>query len=139
VAEQKTKPTAESVTAFLNQLEEKRRADCFALVEIMREAAGAEPKMWGAAAVGFGRYHYRYSSGHEGEFYLVGFSPRKTDLSLHLSCGIPEAEPLFEKLGKHKRGKACVYIKKLADVDTKVLEELIRLSVAKLSPMRVAD
>ncbi len=126
MAENKTKPTEVSVTGFLEAVaDEGRRADAKALVKLMQNATKEKPKMWGPAIVGFGSYHYKYESGREGDAPLVGFSPRKAALVLYglgsLSALDP-ADPQRTRLGKHTTGKGCVYIKKLADVDAKVLE-----------------
>jgi hypothetical protein len=130
VAELKTKPTDEGVTTFLNGVEDiKKRQDCFALLQLMREAAGVEPKMWGDSVVGFGSYHYQYVSGREGDWFLTGFSPRKQNLTLYIMAGFDQYEHLLSRLGKYKTGKACLYIKKLEDVDVAVLRELVQQSV----------
>lgn len=134
MAELKTTQTDADVEAFLNSVEhEGKRADSFKILELMRKVTGLEPKMWGDSMIGFGKYHYRYASGHEGDSGLVGFSPRKQNLTLYLmGCYIrPEDktyDELFSKLGKHKTGKSCLYINKLDDVDMNVLEELVRKS-----------
>jgi hypothetical protein len=126
MAEQKTKPTEQSVEAFLNQVsDEETREDCFAIIKLMTKVTGQPPKMWGPSIVGFGKYHYKYESGHEGEICLVGFSPRKQSLSLYVLAGFPGRDDLLKKLGKHKAGKGCLYIKKLEDIDLGVLENLI--------------
>jgi Domain of unknown function (DU1801) len=136
--EPKTKPTAESVTDFLNKIpEEDRRKDSFALLELMRKASGAEPTMWGTSIVGFGVYKYKYESGHSGEAAVVGFSPRKTALTLYLGCEAEDREALFAKLGKHKTGKGCLYIKKLSDVDPSVLKQLIAATVKAMASKRI--
>jgi hypothetical protein len=130
VAEQKTKPTAVSVDAFLAGIaDESRRADCKTLVKIMKRVTGAKPVMWGPSIVGFGSYHYKYASGHEGDACLVGFAPRKTDLSIYIMSGFAGRESLLKKLGKHKTAKACLYVKRISDIDPAVLEELVRGSV----------
>ena len=130
MAELKTKPTGASVTEFLKNIEDpRRRADCQAVAKMMRTATGKAPKMWGPSIVGFDRYHYKYASGHEGEMCLVGFSPRKSDLTLYIMPGFEAYEPLMKKLGKYKTGKSCLYIKRLEDVDTKVLAELVERAV----------
>lgn len=129
MAELKTQVNDASVTEFLTGIEhEQKRADSFALVEIMREITGHEPKMWGTSIVGFGAYRYSYKSGREGEWFLVGFSPRKQNLTLYIMAGFDEYETLLEKLGKHKLGKSCLYINKLADVDEPTLRKLIKES-----------
>ena len=133
MADQKTKPTAVSVEAFLDRIaDETRRADCKTLVKVMKRVTGAKPVMWGPSIVGFGSYHYKYASGHEGDACLVGFAPRKSEISLYIMSGFAGREALLEKLGKHKAAKACLYVKKLADVDLAVLEELVRRSVDSL-------
>jgi hypothetical protein len=133
VAEPKTKPTAVSIETFLDGIaDETRRADCTALVKMMKRVTGAKPVMWGPSIVGFGSYHYKYASGHEGDSCLVGFAPRKSEISLYIMSGFAGREALLKKLGKHKAAKACLYVKKLADVDLAVLEELVRRSVDSL-------
>ncbi|HYG40333.1 MAG TPA: DUF1801 domain-containing protein [Cytophagales bacterium] len=130
MAEQKTKPTEESVIKFLEDVEdEKKRKDSYHIVKLMQAATGQAPKMWGTNIVGFGSYHYKYNSGHEGVAPLVGFSPRKQSISLYLMAGFTEHENLLEQLGKHKVGKGCLYISKLEDVNIKVLSSLIKNSV----------
>jgi len=125
VADLKTKPTAESVTAFINAVEnETRKRDSKTLLAMMKRITGEKPKMWGPTIIGFGQYHYVYPTGREGDMLLVGFSPRKGNLSLYV-LGSPNDAELLKKLGKHKRGKSCLYINKLDDVDLDVLEELI--------------
>jgi len=131
MAEAKTKPTTVSFASFVAGVAgDERRKDCKALAQLMKRVTGKPPVMWGPSIVGFGSYHYKYDSGHEGDSCVVGFSPRKTDLTLYLSSELPGREALLKKLGKHKSGRACVYIKTLANVDLDVLEELIRRSVA---------
>ncbi|MGD0682678.1 MAG: DUF1801 domain-containing protein [Terracidiphilus sp.] len=130
MAENKTKQTAVSVSAYLGKLDEIKREDAAALVKLMQSATGEEPKMWGPSIIGFGSYHYTYDSGREGDMPLVGFSPRKPATVLYGMRGAGNADALLAKLGKHTTGKGCVYIKKLSDVDSKVLKELIVKSVA---------
>jgi hypothetical protein len=138
VAELKTKETDQSVAEFLNAIEdERRRQDCWTVLELMKKATKAEPKMWGTSIVGFGRYRYKYDSGREGEWMVMGFSPRKNDLTLYLNPGVESFGDLMEKLGKHKTGKACLYIKKLEDVDAGVLRTLVKQSAQKMAPQRV--
>lgn len=130
MAEQKTKPTEQSVEAFLDKIpSEQTRDDCQQIVEIMTRVTGSPPKMWGPSIVGFGQYHYKYESGHEGDACLTGFSPRKDAITLYVMLPDAEREAFLKKLGKHKAAKACVYIKKLADVDAKVLESMVARSV----------
>ena len=131
MADNKTKPTSASVAAFVDALTEPaRRADAKALVKLMKQATGEKPKMWGPSIIGFGTLHYRYDSGREGETVLVGFSPRKAATVLYGVTGAKGADALLAKLGKHTTGKGCLYIKRLSDVDAKVLEELVARSVA---------
>ena len=131
MAENKTKATEVSVTAYIAALpEESRRADAKALVKLMQGATGEKPKMWGPSIIGFGSYHYVYESGREGDMPIVGFSPRKAATVIYGLRAAGEAESLLAKLGKHTTGKGCVYIKKLADVDQKVLSTLITKSAA---------
>ena len=131
MADNKTKPTNLSVGVFIDALtDETRRADARALVKLMRRATGEKPKMWGPSIVGFGSHHYAYESGREGDVPLAGFSPRKAATVLYGVTGFGGAEALLARLGKHTTGKGCLYIKKLADVDHKVLEALVVKSVA---------
>ena len=130
MAELKTRPNEASIEAFLNSVEnEKKRQDSYTVLKLMEEITGAPPKMWGDSIIGFGSYHYRYASGREADWFLVGFSPRVQNLTLYIMSGFEEYDRLLEKLGKHKTGKSCLYIKKLEDVDMPTLRELIRLSV----------
>ena len=130
MAETKTKPTDVSVDVFLDEVQHPvRRADGKALRELMERVTGEPATMWGPTIVGFGRYHYRYASGHEGDACRVGFSPRSTSLVLYVG-GFPEYEALLATLGKHKRSKACLYLSKLADIDIEVLREIVRRTYA---------
>lgn len=130
--QQKTLPTDQSVDGFLSTITPvSKRTDCEQLRQIFEEMTGYPAVMWGDTMIGFGHYHYRYSSGHEGDSFLVGFSPRKANISLYFATG-PEREQFLARLGKHKTGKSCIYINKLADVDLLVLRELIVHSVAFL-------
>ncbi len=129
-AELKTKRTEASVEDFLSNIEEEnRREDCKKVAAMMEEATGAKPKMWGASIVGFGTYNYKYASGREGEWMETGFSPRKQNLTLYIMSGFTKYDELLAKLGKYKTGKSCLYIKSLADIDEKVLRQLIESSV----------
>jgi hypothetical protein len=131
MADNKTKPTKLSVAAFIDALTDRTKcADAKALVKLMQSAAGEKPKMWGPSIIGFGSYHYRYDSGREGDMPLVGFSPRKAATVLYNVTGFGDSVALLAKLGKHTTGKACLYIKRLADVDQKVLKALVIKSVA---------
>ena len=122
---QKTKPTEVTVESFLGKLDsESVREDCNTLIKVMKKITKAEPKMWGPSIIGFGQYHYKYESGHEGFSCLTGFSPRKPAISVYL-MGMAHHPELLEKLGKHKAAKGCLYIKKLEDIDLKILEKLI--------------
>ena len=128
MADNKTKPTKISVAAFIDSItDQSRRADAKALVKLMQKAAGEKPAMWGPSIIGFGSHHYVYDSGREGDMPVVAFSPRKAATVLY---GLSSAEALLPKLGKHTRGKGCVYIKKLADIDQKVLETMAAKAVA---------
>lgn len=133
MAETKTKPTEVGVGAFLDSVEPaSKREDGKVLDALFRKVTGESPRMWGPTIVGYGEYHYRYDSGHEGDMCRAGFSPRKAKHSLYLMCGSPKEEaqfaPLLARLGKHSRGKGCLYVNKLADIDLAVLEEMIALS-----------
>lgn len=133
MAELKTQKNDASVEAFLHTVDENRREDCFALLKLMEEVTGAEAKMWGSAIVGFGSYHYKYASGREGDWMITGFSPRKQNLTLYIMAGFDRYDELLAKLGKHSIGKSCLYIKRLADVDTDVLRQLVEASVAHMN------
>ncbi|MCC6612603.1 MAG: DUF1801 domain-containing protein [Anaerolineae bacterium] len=129
MAENKTKETDASVQAFLEAVDdEKKREDAYAVLALMREATGLEPKMWGPSIVGFGSYHYKYDSGREGDSPLTGFSPRKAALTLYIMGGFDTYDDLMRKLGKYKTGKGCLYLKRLSDVDEKTLKELVTRS-----------
>lgn len=131
MAELKTRPTDVSVDAFLNGVEHPvRRADGQAVRAMMERVTGEPAVMWGPTIVGFGSYHYRYATGHEGDACRVGFSPRSANLTLYVG-GFPEYDELLSQIGKHKRSKACLYINKLADIDQTVLEEIVRRSYAE--------
>jgi hypothetical protein len=133
VAENKTRPTQQSVSAFINTIEDKqRRADVRKIGAMMRRATGVRASMWGTAIVGYGRYHYKYASGREGDFMLTGYSPRKQALSVYIMTGFKPFPALMKKLGKYKTGSSCLYIKSLADVDAAILEQLISESVQKM-------
>ena len=126
----KTVATGESVDAFLAAVEDDvKREDSLAVAAMMAEVTGAPAVMWGTSIVGFGRYHYRYASGREGDFLETGFAPRKRALTLYIMAGFAEYDALLAKLGKYTIGKSCLYIKRLADVDMAVLRELVEHSV----------
>ncbi|MCE7995289.1 MAG: DUF1801 domain-containing protein [Roseivirga sp.] len=133
-AKNKTTENEASVDDFLNAIpDETKRADCLRIRAIMEEISGEVPKMWGTSIVGFGNYHYKYESGREGDFMKVGFSPRAQNVTLYIMPGFGRYEDLMAKLGKHKIGKSCLYVKKLADVDEGVLKELIVESYAYMT------
>jgi hypothetical protein len=130
MAELKTRLTKASVEKFLEGIrDEKKRQDCYQLLKIMKKATKAEPKMWGTSIIGFGDYHYVYASGREGDWFITGFSPRVQNLTLYTMGGFDR--DVLKRLGKYKTGKGCLYINKLEDVDTNVLDELITKSVKK--------
>ena len=134
MAELKTKKNTADVAAFLDGIEnEKRREDCRAVVAMMAEVTGEPPAMWGDSIIGFGSYHYRYPTGREGDWMATGVSPRKQSLTLYIMTGFPRHEALMQKLGRYKTGKSCLYVKKLEDVDTDVLRELVRESYERVS------
>ena len=131
MAENKTKPTEVSVTAYIDAIKDQiKRADAKALVKLMQSATGEKPKMWGPSIIGFGSCHYTYDSGREGDMPLAAFSPRKAATVLYSLTGSSDCEALLAKLGEHTTGKGCLYIKRLADVDQRVLEGLVAGSVA---------
>ncbi|HAV76222.1 MAG TPA: DUF1801 domain-containing protein [Anaerolineae bacterium] len=133
MAELKTKVNDASVNKFIKSIKDEQvRDDCFQILDIMQKATKAEPKMWGTSIIGFGSYHYKYASGREGDWMLTGFSPRKQNITLYIMPGFQEYDSLMKNLGKHSTGKSCLYIKKLEDVDTKVLKELVAKSVKKM-------
>jgi hypothetical protein len=130
-AQNKTIATDASVEAFLNTIEdERKRKDSFALLELMSDVTGFEPVMWGSSIVGFGSYHYKGASGREGDWMMIGFSPRKANISLYLTSDHQQHADLFRKLGKHSTGVGCVYVKRLDDVDMGVLRQLVVESFA---------
>ena len=129
----KTKPTNKSVDQFLKEVENPtKREDSFKILELMKESTKEKPVMWGDSIVGFGTYHYKYASDREGDWFLVGFSPRKHSLFIYLMNGFEKYQNLLKNLGKHKMGKSCLYINKLRDVDVQILRELIIKSVKHL-------
>jgi Domain of unknown function (DU1801) len=131
MADNKTKPTKVSVAAFINALTDPtRRMDAKALLKLMQNAAGEMPRMWGPSIIGFGSYHYKYESGREGDMPLIAFSPRKAATVLYNATGSSDSKALLAKLGKYTTGKGCLYIKKFADVDPRVLEALVVKSLA---------
>ena len=131
--EAKTKPTKLSVDKFIkSQPNEQVRKDCAVISKLMSEATGEEPKMWGSSIVGFGTYHYTYPTGREGDMPIVGFSPRKQNLTLYVLMSGDEQADLFKRLGKHTTSKSCLYIKRLSDVDLPTLKKIIKVSVKRL-------
>ncbi|MBU8791619.1 DUF1801 domain-containing protein [Oceanobacillus caeni] len=134
--ELKTKENDNSVIEFIEQVENsKKREDAYRLLDIFTETTGYKAKMWGTSIIGFGSYHYKYATGHEGDAPLVGFSPRKTNFSLYFATGDTERDMLLQEFGKHKAGKSCVYINKIADIDVEVLKKLIQQSIRFLREM----
>ncbi|SDQ80387.1 protein of unknown function (DU1801) [Chryseobacterium soldanellicola] len=135
MAKNKTTETTFSVTDFINSYVEKdeKKADSFQLIELMSKWSGFEPKMWGPTIIGFGSYHYKYTSGHEGDMPLIGFSPRKAEFSLYVYSPTEESKPLLEDLGKFKMGKSCIYIKKLSDINVDILEKLCKATIAYIN------
>ncbi len=130
----KTQKTKASVSAFLNAIEDdQQRKDAKAIAKIMKEVTGTVPAMWGSSIVGFGSYHYKGASGREGDWFLTGFSPRKQNMSLYIMDGFKGRGTLLKKLGKHRLGKSCLYIKRLADVEVDVLRQLVKASVKHTS------
>jgi len=128
--ELKTKETNSSVIEFIENVESpKKREDAYKLLDIFTEVTGFKAKMWGPSIIGFGTYHYKYESGHEGNAPLVGFSPRKAKISLYFATGDTKRGELLKDFGKHTTGKACVYINKVADIDVNVLKALINQSI----------
>ena len=133
MAQNKTQPTQVSPASYLAAIEDTgRREDCAAIAQLMSRATGHPAVMWGTGIVGFGSYHYRYDSGREGDSCLTGFAARKGDISIYLRGDFPQRDALLARLGKHKMGKACLYIRKLSDVDLTVLEQLVQASVAQV-------
>ena len=133
MAEAKTKPTKASVTQFINKIpDEARREDCFAIAKMMEEITGSKPVMWGPSIVGFGTWSYKYASGHEGDWPIAAFSPRKTDLTVYLTIGFEKYDELLGQLGKHRKSKSCLYIKRLSDIHVPTLKKLIKISIKDL-------
>jgi hypothetical protein len=137
MAEAKTQPTNEPVADFLARVADpKRRADCETVLAMMRRATGVEPVMWGTGIVGFGSYRYTYASGRSGDWPVIGFSPRKSDLTLYLMPGFESNQALLAKLGKHRTGVSCLYLKRLSDVDLPTLEQLVQDAVQGMASRR---
>jgi len=131
MAKNKTAQTSENVIHFIETFatSEQKKQDSYALLQLMQEVSGYEPKMWGPTIIGFGSYHYKYESGHEGDAPLLGFSPRKAAISLYVFTGLKEHEPLLEGLGKFKMGKSCIYANKVADINLEVLKKLMQETI----------
>jgi hypothetical protein len=130
MAENKTTRNKNNVMDFLNTIrEDKKREDALTLLELFKRTTGLPPEMWGSSIVGFGNYHYKYESGREGDFFLTGFSPRKQNLTIYIMTGFDRYPQLMHKIGKHKKSKSCLYVKKLEDINLEVLKDLIRQSV----------
>lgn len=131
MAKNKTQATNQNVNEFIDAFTntDQKKKDSFDLIEIMKEVTGYEPKMWGPSIIGFGSYHYKYASGHEGDAPLLGFSPRKSAISLYIYTGLDEHEYLLENLGKFKKGKSCIYINKLADINRDILENIMKETI----------
>ena len=133
MADLKTKQNDASVTDFLDQVEnEQRQTDCRELLKMFSEVTGEPAKMWGENMIGFGKYHYKYKSGHEGDWFLTGFSPRKQNLTIYIMTGFKEYNDILENLGKYKTSSSCLYMKKLEDINREELSKLIRRSVEDL-------
>ena len=134
MAEAKTKPTKESVAGFINKIPDaQRREDCLTLAKMMEEITGSKPQMWGPSMIGFGSYHYKYASGHEGDCFMTGFASRNADLTVYLAMGFQKHGDLMKQLGKHRASKSCLYIKRLSDVHVPTLKKLIKASLKELS------
>ena len=137
MAELKTQPTNKSVKDFIDGIpDDTSRRDCRTIMRIMKKVTKARPKMWGSNIVGYGRYHFKYASGREGEWFAAGFSPRVQSLTLYIMSGFRQYASLMKKLGKHTTGKSCLYIKRLDDIDLDVLEELVERSVRHVERSR---
>ena len=135
MAKNKTTETKVKVSEFIESFVEndQKKADSYKLIELMTEWSGFEPKMWGPTIIGFGSYHYKYASGHEGDAPMLGFSPRKAQFSLYVYSKTKKSDALLQDLGKFKMGKACIYFKKLSDIDVEVVEKLSRETIAYLN------
>ena len=136
MGEIKTHRTGDDVDTIIREIaDDARREDCVALLGLMRRATGVEPDVWSSGLIGFGTYHYKYASGQEGDWFPVGFASRKAAITVYLGTSLEESAELLSKLGKHKIGKGCIYVKRLADVDLGVLEELVADSYAGIKRM----
>jgi hypothetical protein len=137
MAELKTKLTDASVTEYLNAIEKEQvRQDCYVILELMQGATKAKPMMWGDSIVGFGTYHYVYASGREGDWPIIGFSPRKQNITLYIMAGFEQYQDLLAGLGKHTTAKSCLYIKRLSDIDLPTLKKLIQASVDDMNAIK---
>lgn len=129
MAANKTQPTLGDVNAYIKSIDHKvRQRDACTTLDLMKKVTGAKPVLWGASIIGFGHYHYKYDSGREGDFFITGFSPRKTAMTLYIMQGFREYGDLLAKLGKHKIGRSCLYINKFEDIDLAILEEMVKKS-----------
>ena len=136
MVELKTKASNASVSAFLQSVDgEQKRRDARDILALMKEVTGKRPKMWGTSIVGFGSYHYKYQSGREGDWLVTGFSPRKQNLAVYIMLGFSRYSSLMNRLGKYKTGKSCLYLRRLGDVDQKVLRQLVTRSVADMKKL----
>lgn len=136
MAQLKTQPNNQNVETYLNSIEpQQRQEDCFTILKLMQEVTGETPQMWGSSIIGFGRYHYKYASGREGDWFVTGFASRSKNITLYIMAGFDDYDELMRKLGKHTTGKSCLYIKKLEDVDQDVLRELVKQSVDYMAEM----
>lgn len=134
MSKNKTIPTEESVKAFIESVDhELRKRDAYEALRMHEEITGLKPQLWGPSLIGYGKYHYKYESGREGDFFKAGFSPRKTAMTFYIMSGFPKYEELLEKLGKHKLGKSCLYIKDLEKVDKTILKEIIQKSFDEMN------
>ncbi len=135
MAKTKTTYTGVNVIEFINSYanNDQKKVDSFSLIDLMRKWSGFEPKMWGPTIIGFGNYHYKYASGHEGDAPMIGFSPRKAAFSLYVFSPTEESKKLLDELGKFKMGKACIYVKKLSDIKISTLEKLSKISIAYIN------
>jgi len=131
MAKNKTAETNKNVIDFINEFAdtEQKRADSFELLDLMKNISGYEARMWGPSIIGFGSYHYKYASGHEGDASIIGFSPRKAAISLYVYTGLEEHKYLLSGLGKFKMGKVCIYIKRLSDIDQQKLNKIMKESI----------
>ena len=135
MATNKTTETKVSIDEFIDSFvdKEQKKVDSYKLIELLKEWSGFEPKMWGPSIIGFGSYHYKYESGHEGDAPLLGFSPRKAAISLYVYSPVKEQEHLLNELGKFKMGKACIYVKKLSDINIETLEKMSKATIEYLN------